>query len=85
MAHLCASEVIEVDVRAHRVVRTITGLSQVHGVLVVPALHRLFATATGDDQMAAVEEDRVGEPDAEESHGVALAADCAGAVVLGLE
>jgi DNA-binding beta-propeller fold protein YncE len=29
------------------VVRTISNLSQVHGVLVVPALHRVYATATG--------------------------------------
>ncbi|MGW4400347.1 YncE family protein [Amycolatopsis nivea] len=57
VAHLGASEVVEVDVRAHRVVRTIGGLSQVHGVLTVPALHRVFATATGDNQMAALDED----------------------------
>ncbi|ATY16487.1 hypothetical protein CU254_20525 [Amycolatopsis sp. AA4] len=57
VAHLGASEVIEVDVRAHRVVRTIGGLSQVHGVLAVPALHRVFATATGDNQMAVLDED----------------------------
>src|ERR671922_234309 len=37
IAHLGASEVIEVDIHAHRVVRTIPNLSQVHGVLVVPA------------------------------------------------
>jgi DNA-binding beta-propeller fold protein YncE len=57
IAHLGASEVVEVDVRAHRVVRTIPNLSQVHGVLVVPALRRVFATATGDDRMVALDED----------------------------
>src|SRR5438874_13488511 len=57
VAHLGASEVIEVDVRAHRVVRTIGDLSQVHGVLVVPALHRVFATATGANRMVAFDED----------------------------
>src|SRR6266516_4196902 len=42
IAHLGASQVIEVDVHAHRVVRTITGLPGVHGVLAVPALHRVY-------------------------------------------
>jgi DNA-binding beta-propeller fold protein YncE len=49
--------VIEVDVRAHRVVRTITGLSQVHGVLVVPQRHQVYATATGSNQMVTLDED----------------------------
>jgi hypothetical protein len=57
IAHLGASEVIEVDVRAHRVVRTITGLSQVHGVLVVPQRHQVYATATGSNQMVTLDED----------------------------
>lgn len=57
IAHLGANEVVEVDVRAHRVVRTIPNLSQVHGVLVVPALRRVFATATGDNRMVALDED----------------------------
>lgn len=57
VAHLGAGEVIEVDVRAHRVVRTIPNLAQVHGVLVVPALHRVFATATGANRMVALDED----------------------------
>ncbi|MFG2524908.1 YncE family protein [Streptomyces sp. NPDC048527] len=56
IAHLGASEVIEVDVRANRVVRTITGLSDVHGVLVVPALHRVYATATGTNEMVTLDE-----------------------------
>ncbi len=57
IAHLGASEVIEVDVHAHRVVRVIPGMNQVHGVIVVPQLHRVFATATGDNQMATIDED----------------------------
>ncbi|WP_432850590.1 YncE family protein [Amycolatopsis sp. CA-161197] len=57
VAHLGAGEVIEVDIHAHRVVRTIPNLSQVHGVLVVPALHRVFATATGANRMVALDED----------------------------
>ncbi|MDT7698087.1 MAG: hypothetical protein QOJ30_412 [Pseudonocardiales bacterium] len=57
IAHLGASEVLEVDVRAHRVVRTIPSLSQVHGVLVVPALHRVYATATGSNLVVGLDED----------------------------
>jgi phage baseplate assembly protein gpV len=57
IAHLGASEVIEVDIRAHRVVRTIGNLSQVHGVLVVPALQRVYATATGSNTVVSLNED----------------------------
>jgi DNA-binding beta-propeller fold protein YncE len=57
IAHLGASEVVEVDIRAHRVVRTIGDLSQVHGVLVVPALHRVYATATGSNTVVSLDED----------------------------
>ncbi|AJC60713.1 MULTISPECIES: hypothetical protein [Streptomyces] len=53
IAHLGASQVIEVDVRAGRVVRTIDGLP---GVLVVPALHRVYATATDANEVVAVDE-----------------------------
>src|SRR5215475_1934134 len=47
LAHLGAGEVVEVDVRGRFVVRVIGGLPGVHGVLVVPAKHRVYATATG--------------------------------------
>ena len=57
VAHLGASEVIEIDIRAHRVVRTIPNLSQVHGVLVVPALRRVYATATGSNSLVSLDED----------------------------
>lgn len=57
IAHLGAGEVVEVDIRAHRVVRTIHDLPEVHGVLVVPALRRVFVTATGADSMVTLDED----------------------------
>lgn len=56
IAHLGASEVIEVDVHANRVVRAIPALAQVHGVLAVAPLNRVFATATGDNQIVAIDE-----------------------------
>lgn len=57
IAHLGASEVIEVDIRAGRVLRTIPNLSGVHGVLVVPARHRVYVSATGANMMVALDED----------------------------
>jgi DNA-binding beta-propeller fold protein YncE len=57
VAHLGASEVIEVDVHSHRVLRTIAALPQVHGVLVVPTRHRVYATATGSNQLVTLDED----------------------------
>ncbi|MGE5698406.1 MAG: YncE family protein [Candidatus Sericytochromatia bacterium] len=56
IAHLGASEVVQVDVRASRVVRTIPNVSQVHGVLVVGPLNRAYATATGVNQVVAIDE-----------------------------
>jgi DNA-binding beta-propeller fold protein YncE len=57
IAHLAASEVIEVDVHAGRVVRVIPGLSQVHGMLVVSDRHRVYATVTGTNHMVILDED----------------------------
>ena len=57
VAHLGASQVVEINVRTGRVVRTIGGLPQVHGVLVVPALHRVYATATGANRVVRINED----------------------------
>ena len=57
IAHLGASEVIEVDVHTDKVVRVIGGVADVHGVLVVPARHRVYATATGTNQMVTIDED----------------------------
>lgn len=47
VSHLGASEVIEVDIRAGRVVRTIADVSQVHGVLVVGSLNRVRSARAG--------------------------------------
>jgi hypothetical protein len=44
VAHLGASQVLEINIRTGRVLCAIGGLSQVHGVLVVPSLHRVHAT-----------------------------------------
>jgi DNA-binding beta-propeller fold protein YncE len=56
VAQLGASRLLEIDTATRRVVRITTGLSEVHGVIVVPSLHRVFATATGTDQLVALDE-----------------------------
>ena len=56
IAHLGASEVVEVDMRTNQVVRTIPNISRVHGVLVVSPLNRVYATATGANQIVALDE-----------------------------
>ena len=57
IAHMGASELIDVDVHAHAVVRTLPDLPDVHGVIVVPDKHRVYATATGNNQVVAIDED----------------------------
>jgi DNA-binding beta-propeller fold protein YncE len=57
IAHLGASQVIEVDTHASRVVRVIGGLDDVHGVLVVPSRHRVYATASSANRMVTLDED----------------------------
>ena len=56
IAHLGASEIVEVDIHANQVVRTIPNISQVHGVLGVGPLNRVYATATGANQVVAIDE-----------------------------
>lgn len=57
VAHMGAGELIEVDLHAHAVVRTMPGLPDIHGVIVVPDKHRVYATATGNNQLVAIDED----------------------------
>jgi DNA-binding beta-propeller fold protein YncE len=49
--------VVEINIRTGRAMHTIPGLAQVHGVLVVPALHRVYATATGANVVIRINED----------------------------
>jgi DNA-binding beta-propeller fold protein YncE len=57
IAHMGAGQLIDVDVNAHRLVRTVPDLPDVHGVIVVPVEHRVYATATGRNQLVAIDED----------------------------
>ncbi len=57
IAHMGASELIEVDIHERVVVRTLPDLADVHGVIVVPEMNRVYATATGTNQLVAIDED----------------------------
>jgi DNA-binding beta-propeller fold protein YncE len=57
VAHLRASQVVEVDLHANAVLRAIPNVAQVHGVLVVPELSRVYATATGENRVVVLDED----------------------------
>jgi DNA-binding beta-propeller fold protein YncE len=58
VAHMGAGELIDVDVRSsHTVVRTLGDLPDIHGVIVVPDMRRVYATATGRNQLVAIDED----------------------------
>ncbi len=56
VAHLGASSISVVDVRSNRVVATIPDVAGVHGVLAIPALGRVYASATDDNQVAVIDE-----------------------------
>jgi len=60
IAHLGAGLVHVVDTRSQRVIATIHSVAGVHGVLVVPARRRVYATATGQNQMVTLDEDTGG-------------------------
>lgn len=56
LAHLGDSAVVVFDTRSNKVIASIPGISQVHGVLVVPELQRVYASATGTNQLVAIDE-----------------------------
>ena len=55
LAHLGASQIVVFDSRASRVIATVDGIEDVHGLVLAPDLHRLFASATGKNQIAAID------------------------------
>ena len=56
IAHLGDSAVIVFDTQAERVVTRIPGVSHVHGVLAIPELGRVYASATGTSEVVAIDE-----------------------------
>lgn len=55
LAHLGDSAVVVFDTAHRKVIATIPGVSQVHGVLYVPQLDRVYASATGTNEVVAID------------------------------
>lgn len=55
IAHLAASAIVVFDIKANRVVGTIVDIDHVHGVLAVPELGHVYATATGSNEVAVID------------------------------
>ena len=56
VAHLGAGMVTVVDVQSKRVVANVTDVAGVHGVLVIPELGRVYASATDAHQIVVIDE-----------------------------
>ncbi|HET7486909.1 MAG TPA: YncE family protein [Acidimicrobiales bacterium] len=61
VAHLGASRLEVIDLDSLRVVRSVTGLADVHGVRVAPSLGRIYASATGSNEVVTLDEDSLSE------------------------
>lgn len=57
IAHLGAGDVIAFDLKRQQVTADIPDVASVHGVIAVPQLHRVYAAATGTNQIAVIDED----------------------------
>jgi DNA-binding beta-propeller fold protein YncE len=55
IAHQGDGTILVFDTARRRLIDTIRGLPDVHGVLLVPRLHRLFATATAAHELVAID------------------------------
>lgn len=56
IAHLGDSSLVVFDLDGHRVVQEIPGLPSVHGVVVAPEQHLVFATATAEKTLALIDD-----------------------------
>lgn len=56
IAHLGDGAVIVFDTETQRVSNRIAGISKVHGVLAIPELDTVYASATGTDEIVAIDE-----------------------------
>jgi YVTN family beta-propeller protein len=56
IAHLGASAVVVFDTKTQQVVASIPDVASVHGVLAVPDLGTVYATATGKNEVAVIDE-----------------------------
>jgi len=56
IAHLSSNAVTVFNIDSRKVIKNITDVSRVHGVLAVPELNRVYASATGSDEEAVIDE-----------------------------
>jgi DNA-binding beta-propeller fold protein YncE len=56
IAHLGDSSLVAFDLDAQRVIQEITGLPSVHGVVIAPEQHLVFATATAEKTLAIIDD-----------------------------
>src|SRR5580765_2072138 len=54
-AHMNADQLVVFDVKKREVVANLDGFPNVHGVLAVPEINRVFASATGEHKLAIVD------------------------------
>jgi len=55
IAHMNADQLVVFDVKDQKVVANLDGYKRVHGVIAVPEINRIFASATGEHKLAAVD------------------------------
>jgi DNA-binding beta-propeller fold protein YncE len=60
IAHLGSDLMTVFDVNKQSVVGNVKDLKRVHGVLVVPELHRIYASATGTNELAVIDDQSLG-------------------------
>jgi len=56
IAHLGSDLMTVFDVNQQKIVGDVKDLKQVHGVLAVPELHRVYASATGTNELAVIDD-----------------------------
>ncbi|MHB2006578.1 MAG: YncE family protein [Acidobacteriaceae bacterium] len=55
IAHMNADQLVVFDVRTGKVIANLDAFQRVHGVFAAPEVHRLYASVTGNHQVAAVD------------------------------
>jgi DNA-binding beta-propeller fold protein YncE len=55
IAHMNADQLVVFDTASRKVLANLNGFTRVHGVLAVPEIARVFASVTGDHEVAAVD------------------------------
>ena len=56
IAHLGDSTMVIFDTRKEAQIGEVKNLSRVHGILAVPELHRVYASATGTNELAVIDD-----------------------------